>query len=446
MKKMKKMRNMIILMSLFILTNFVTSAQDNNCALNMSLFNEAAKNKQYADAVGPWKEVYRDCPSANLAIYQRGRDILNWQLDELAKTDDTAAYQENFDLLMKMYDDRIKYYGSDPRYPTPWILGLKGLDYIKYVKNDDLKKDAYNWLEQSIDGMGDKADMNALVQFVVLSAGIFKAEPEYAAKFVDDYLKSTQMLERQANDPSNRYAETAGKMKETLDIVFVQSGAAECSTLDNIYANPVNQNLQNLEYLKKVMSFYQMVDCAESDVYFIATEAAHKIQPSTESANGYAQMAYKRGDFDTAIKYYDEATDLETDNVEKAEYQFKIAQIYYGELNNYVRARQHARKSLEYNPNNGKAYLLIGLMYANSKGVYDDPVLAKTAYWAAVDKFNRAKQVDSSLTEDANKLINTYSNYFPTTEEIFFHKDLNAKETFTVGGWIGETTTIRARK
>ena len=307
-----------------------------------------------------------------------------------------------------------------------------------------MKKDAYKWLEESINGLGKKAELTVLSNFVVLSANIYKAEPEHASKFVEDYLKSTALIEQKIlANPTSKSSASAAKIKESLDMIFVQSGAAECSTLDSMYADEVKNNLQNLDYLKKVISFYRSVGCNESDIYFTAAEAAHKMEPTAASANANAEMAYLKKDYNTAIQYYDEATSLETDNLQKAEYQYKISQIYYSDLSNFVRARQYALKSLELNPNNGKAYLLIGLMYANSKGIYDDPVKSKTVYWVAVDKFNRAKQADPSLSEDANRLIRTYSAYFPTKEEIFFDKDLNEGKSFTVGGWIGETTTVR---
>jgi len=95
------------------------------CLVNISLFNESAKNKQYADALAPWNAAYTQCPNANKAIYSRGREIVQW---ELLQTKDAASYQKVFDKLMGMYDNRIKYFGNDEKYPTPWILGLKGLD------------------------------------------------------------------------------------------------------------------------------------------------------------------------------------------------------------------------------------------------------------------------------------------------------------------------------
>ena len=49
---------------------------------------------------------------------------------------------------------------------------------------------------------------------------------------------------------------------------------------------------------------------------------------------------------------------------------------------------------------------------------------------------------DSSVEEEANKLIGTYSRYTPKDEDLFF-LGLKKGDSVTIGGWIGETTTIR---
>ena len=46
------------------------------CIMNISLFHEAVKNKMYADAYGPWWEVYTTCPNANKSIYTDGAKIV----------------------------------------------------------------------------------------------------------------------------------------------------------------------------------------------------------------------------------------------------------------------------------------------------------------------------------------------------------------------------------
>ncbi len=412
------------------------------CLVNISLFNESAKNRQYADALKPWKAAYNECPGANKAIYSRGREILQWQISQ-AKDD--ASYKADFDELMKMYDNRIKYFGDDAKYPTPWILGIKALDYITYVKGDDLKKPAYEWLETSVDALGESSELEVLRQLMLLSNNIYKADPTHAEQYIADYLKVKNILDEQSSNPDSKNAELAGQISSGLDGLFAESGAADCKKLDGIYASKIKDNSTNIEFLNKVISFYKRVNCTESESYFAASVDVYKIQPTAESANGCAEMSYKKGDFQKAIAFYEDATKLSEVKLDKADYQYKIAQIYYNELNNYPRAREYARNSLEYNPNNGGPYLLIGIMYAKSRNISDDPVLAKTVYWVAVDKFVKAKQVDPSPknVEDADKLIRTYSAYFPSKEDVFFQPLLQAGKSYTVGGWIGESTICR---
>ena len=86
-------------------------------------------------------------------------------------------------------------------------------------------------------------------------------------------------------------------------------------------------------------------------------------------------------------------------------------------------------------------------MYASTaSSIYpDDPVKQRVVYCLVVDKAARAKAIDPSVTAQANKLIGTYTAAYPAKEDIFMHPDLQEGQSFTVGGWIGETTTIRVR-
>lgn len=410
------------------------------CTVNISLFVESAKNKQYADALAPWNAVYKDCPAANRVIYSRGREIVSW---ELSQAKDNVSYQKVFDKLMQMHDNRIKYFGDDPKYPTPYILGIKALDYVQYVKNDELKKPAYEWFEKSIDGSGDNIDVENIRWFVILSNGIFKADATHAEKYINDFTKASALLDRVIAQPEHRANAAAVQVKAALEQQFAQSGAADCNTLDKMYKDRVAANITNKDVLTNIVVLYKRVRCIESEVFFSAAVALHKIEPSAESAAAIASMSYKKGEFDKAISFNDEATRLSTSAEDKADFQFTNAQIVYKELRNFSRAREYARKSLDFKPNNGKAYLLIGSMYASTKGIFSEAVLNKTVFWAAVDKFVKAKQVDPSVTADANDLIRTYSAYFPSKDDIFFQPQLGAGKSFFVGGWIGETTTCR---
>jgi hypothetical protein len=58
----------------------------------------------------------------------------------------------------------------------------------------------------------------------------------------------------------------------------------------------------------------------------------------------------------------------------------------------------------------------------------------------------KAKNADSSLTEDANNYIRQYSAYFPQTAEAFMYNVIDG-ETYKVNcGGMKATTTVRTQK
>ena len=99
------------------------------CVVNVSLFHESVKNKMYADAYGPWWEVYTTCPNANKSIYSDGAKIVEALFQATA---DPAEKERLAKLAVEMCDKRIRFFGNDPKYPKVYILGEKGLAYVDF--------------------------------------------------------------------------------------------------------------------------------------------------------------------------------------------------------------------------------------------------------------------------------------------------------------------------
>jgi tetratricopeptide (TPR) repeat protein len=207
--------------------------------------------------------------------------------------------------------------------------------------------------------------------------------------------------------------------------------------------------------LQKIAKLYKRVRCTESELYFAACEAAHKLQPTQESAAGCASMAAKKGDYEQAIAYYEQAIKLamvEDELEDVADYQYNAAFYCYNNLKKYQEARKYALASIStlsglgQNKGQGRCYIIIGMCYASTQLYPQDAkgrILNKTVYWAAVDKFAKAKQVDPSVEAQASEFISSYSKYYPTKEERFDLPNEFSGNTYYVGGWIGETTAIR---
>jgi len=168
---------------------------------------------------------------------------------------------------------------------------------------------------------------------------------------------------------------------------------------------------------------------------------AHAIEPTAETAVGCGYMYYKKGDIEKCISYFDNAIELEQDPIKKADYCYSAAAVLFANKQ-LSKAKQYARKSIEHNGASGNPYILIAQMYASSPNWSDEAALNKCTFFAVIDKLQKAKNVDPSVEEKANELIRAYAGYTPKDEDLFFI-GLKKGDAVTIGGWIGETTTIR---
>ena len=168
------------------------------------------------------------------------------------------------------------------------------------------------------------------------------------------------------------------------------------------------------------------------------------MNPSANSAIGLANRSLQNKDYGAAMTYYEQAAELEQDRGKSSGYMMTLSQILLSQRR-FAQARQSAYDALKFNPNNGDAYILIAKMYASSaEGIFSESEKRGLVFCAAVDKLQKAKSVDPSVSSEANKLINQYSGYYMDKQDSFM-MGLKDGESVFVPGWIGETTTIRTK-
>ena len=186
------------------------------------------------------------------------------------------------------------------------------------------------------------------------------------------------------------------------------------------------------------------LNCDEDPLYFQASEALYRLEPSAMAAFNLATLYVTREDYKKAVVYYKEAIQKETDSVKKADYYYKLSLITYAKLDDPQSACKYAQESINLRPGWGEPYILIGDAYVAGKNCFTDEFEKTTIYWAAIDKYIQAKSIDPSVSEKATERIQTYSMYFPDVETLFFYS-LKDGDPYTVGCWINEKTTVRAR-
>ena len=410
------------------------------CIKHLSLYNEDFKNKNFNEAFGNWKIVINECPQASLNLYIDGPILVK---NKIETTTDAAAKEELYQLLLRVFDLRIKHFGNNKRTPTEAIKGLKAIEMLSYKRDDPtVLKEAYSLLDESVKGMGRNSRIDVLASLMQSSFNLYKSSNENAETFVKDYTIVADIIDFQIKEkPGNAQLE---QVRSSVEQLFAASGAADCKTIESIFAPQLEANKFDLAWLKRVSGMLAKSQCDEAVLLYKVSEFQHNIEPSSSSAYGLARMYLKTNDTQRALSFYQQAVDLSEDQDQKGNYLYHMALIHLSQ-SNFQAARTLAIRAADAKPNWGAPYILIGKAYASSANAVGTNEFEKNAvYWASVDKFMKAKSVDPSIADEANEQIRLYSAHFPPKTELFM-QGFAIGETYTVGGWINERTTVREK-
>ena len=410
------------LVAAVLLTSGVGSvyAQTENCNANSSISHEAVRAKNYKDAYAPCMAVLKDCPTLRFYTYSDAQKILKSFLGGI-KDRNSADYKKYFDELMQVWDQELQYLPElNKKLKTPVSaakeLGDKAVDYIQFAPNVDVNQ-AYQWLKESVDAEKGNSKGAVLNFFMDMSMRKVKADTNHTEQFFQDYVNASQYIDEAiATEAKPNVKKTLEMVKENLVAMFVNSGVADCESLQNIYGPKVEANQTDSTFLKKAISVLKMMKCTESDAYFQASYYMYKINPTADAAVGCAYQAYKKGDYDTAVKYFDEALNMETDNAKRAEMAYACAGSLFA-AKKLSQARSYCLKAISFNENYGMAYILLAQMYGSNPNWSDEPALNKCTYFVVIDKLQKAKSVDPTVEEKANELISTYARHTPQAKD-----------------------------
>lgn len=415
-----------------------------NTLMNLSLMSTAAKAENYQDAEKTWRIVYDNFPASSKNIYIYGPRIFK---SLYAKETDVAKKKEYIDLIMEIYDKRMKYFSTADAKGT--ILALKAYDYTELMGDDADPKFVYEMLGEAIGEM--KSAMyptDAYYHYMISSLMLFLKDNTKKDQYISDYFRILEYMDvaianaKTKNDTEN--ANYLVTVKESIETAFVNSGAGDCKTLQGFYSAKFAENKNNEEFLNKAIAALSQIGCTDTDFYFELSQNLHRLSPSANSAIGLAQRSLQNKEYETAMKYYEQAAELETNKEKSSGYMMTLSQILFSQRR-YSQARQAAYDALKFKSTNGDAYILIAQMYASSaEGVFSESEKRGLVFAAAVDKLQKAKSVDPSVTNEANRLINQYSGYYMDKENAFM-MGLKVGDSVFVPGWIGETTTIRTK-
>ncbi len=420
------------------------------CIMNLSLYREFYKqwisshykNNTINDAIDPWYWTFKNCPKSTENIYIDGAKMLKYRIMQATSP---SVKKAMIDTLQMIYQQRMQYFPYKFRTTTPQkgeLLGREAIDLMQVEPGATNK--IYKLLKESVQLDQEHSLSAVFVYYFRLTTQLANEGQIDTATVVDTYNKImgyvNQRLETYKSQNQMRRVMEYNSIKQNINFTF--QPFASCKILVKMYQKKFDATPNDSNLLKQITSTLESKQCFNNTLYYKANTNLYKVSPSPDLAFLLGKMMMQRNKYDEAIKYLSQTGSL-TDPEQKVESDMMMAQAYQN-LKDFPKARAMAYKALKANPHYGLAYEFIGDLYAQSASSCGNNVLTKAvAYWAAVDKYEQAKRVDSELVSAMNKRIAIYRQHFPTTENLFFY-NLKPGQKYKVGCWINEETIVRA--
>ena len=380
---------------------------------NIVAYKDSYRAQDYIGAYTPWKEVLLKAPCAEVSTYAYGAAIL---ANVLVQEADINKKKEYFNELMSLYDTRLSNMDALNSFTNPEnratkgdILARKAFDYAYYGAGvvDDYSLDtAYKMFREGIDLINKDGAKEVpgfvLDKFFEISYQKFVADSTgFREQFLTDYMESREACQKMlglANEAVDSVAaqKIVAQYDPTLnhiETLFAHSKAAEREQLIAIFGPKIEENKDNLAYLKSTLTLLAMNDCDDTDIYFKAAEYAYTIEPSFESAIGTAQKYYKDGQVAESVQYYDKALELCSTDQTKAAIALRIANAL-AKSEDAEKAYTYLDKAISYSPAiSGKAHLVRAQILASSRNFSE-----------AISYCTMAAEEDVSISGSANRL------------------------------------------
>ncbi|NND34923.1 MAG: tetratricopeptide repeat protein [Saprospiraceae bacterium] len=422
-----------------------SESPDQETAMNAHvIYRDYLRNENYREAFPLWKVAYQLAPAADGKRNTHYADGIRFYENFYAKATDEAKKESYVDTIFMLYDRIEECYGE-----KGYVAGLKAFDlYYKY-KNRASQDEIFNLFQKSIEIDGDSANFFILNPFTDLLVRRYfdqKISLNQAQRY-DAFVRERLSQGLSSGDNKEQWQIINEYVPQRLEAFEGVKGFYDCNYYKEKYWSAFEADSTNCDVIGEVYGKLRWGGCDTASAELVTLLKQGKKHCISETAPSESKLAYnalREGNYEEAIELFKEAVSATDDSDKKANYLLLISKIYYRDLKNFPQSRKFALEAANFKANWGEPYLLIGRLYASSGPLcgpgrgWDSQIVV----WPAIDKWNYAKRIDPDAAAEANRMINTYAQYMPDKEDIF-QRTLKEGQSFRVGCWIQETTTIR---
>lgn len=436
-----------LLAAALLLVSVKTNAQEDQkreCTIKYNLFIGDYNSKKYEDAYVNWMYLMDNCKDFTVNTYKYGS-----KLAEVVRKDPALA--------KRVYEQRLQYYPNN----NPAKVHS---DYATYLAKNELAseeeiftilekgynidpakmgvKNLYKYFQGVTDRNKDTNPQKVFDTYDDVLESVNLKLDGYAAKLKELTKDSTAVLNKRERSLVRAYtvnSKALGTVEHGLDGII--SEIATCERLVPLYKRDFEANRENAQWLKRAVSRMFNKGCQKEPLFETLVRAYAEASPSPEAYAFLAHVLEDNGDTSGANEMRQKAFDIETDPLKKAKYKLKFAKGAQdrGQLS---KARTLAREALSYNPNLGKAHILIARLYQSSVNSCGKSLFEKRmVYVAALNEAQRAANVDPSISSAARRYIKSYRANVPSKKDIFTAGAVPGS-SHSIKCWIGLTVKV----
>jgi len=359
---------------------WVGSPNEDALTSQHSVYRSFIKGENYADAIGPWKEVYEAAPAADGKRDFHYMDGIKIYKHLLANETDEAKKKEHIATILRLYDEVIVCYqkraitlkaGTDEAYAARVADIYSRKSYDMYYEFQSPYSETFEALQYALDIGGEQAPYTVIVPYANITVYQFLKEQidaETARQAHDDMIKLADLNIANGHDYAAYYKQ--GKEAALGEFKKIELQIFDCAYFKEKWLPDYEDNSDDPYFAKDLYNKLKRQGCEDADEFLVklktqyethvaAANAAKQAEFEANNPALLARKAYDAGDYAGAIAKYREAIAGESDGTKIAKYHFSIASTLFRKQNKFQAAVAEARKAAKSNPDWGRPYDLI---------------------------------------------------------------------------------------
>lgn len=405
------------LLFLFVLLTSYANAQENSCAIKEKQLVQYLSDNENSKALELWKDVKATCAKHSENLYALGNRILQYEI-EIADEKDKASKVNDLLIFFNQYD---KYF------PANKNGNFEKRAIAQFTYNVGTPQEVFANLDRAFEKEKETfANSQAIYNYFDLYIAHYKENKAVISQneLLDKYCAVSSLLAEKSNlYPSKK--EEYHRVELGIDLLM-----KDFLTKENMvsYAQKkLDTNSTDMSWLEPVARVLSD-KCKNQPIFEKVASKLDQINPSSISAYYLATYYLNTGNQDKAIEWFSKSAELAPTKLEKATNYYSIASI----LSNSDKAtsQKMVLNALENNPSNGRYYIFLANLYANSLEECGTNAIEKNAiYKLASITALKAMDVEPRLKPTAEAMSSDYLN------KISFDKKSKVKSA-TIGCWI----------